>query len=374
MAIGKPAVESLVVMSKLNKQNNFWKNKKVLLTGHTGFKGGWLALWLSEMGAKVWGLSLSPDTEPALFRVAGVESASILSQFGDIRDRDLVRAAMIESNPDLVFHLAAQPLVRNSYQNPVETYQTNVMGTVHVLDALRHVNNVRAVVVVTTDKCYENDENLRAYEETDRMGGHDPYSSSKGCAELVTTAYRRSFFSPATYRDHGVAIATARAGNVIGGGDWSSDRLIPDGIRAFEAGLPLVIRNPGAIRPWQHVLDPLAGYLMLGQALYEIGEPFGGAWNFGPGSEGEKSVAVLADALTNLWGHGATWQHDAAIHPHEATFLKLNCKKARDELNWMPKLPLMKALECTVDWYRAFKIGHDMDKFSRAQITTYRLT
>jgi CDP-glucose 4,6-dehydratase len=367
-------MESLVVMSRVDIQNNFWKGKKVFLTGHTGFKGGWLALWLSEMGAKVFGFSLAPDTEPAMFHAAGIESASSLSQFGDIRNREQLKLAMVQSDPDLVFHLAAQPLVRHSYQNPVETYQTNVMGTVHVLDTLRYINNARAVVVVTTDKCYENDENLRAYEETDPMGGHDPYSSSKGCAELITAAYRRSFFSPTTYKDHGVAIATARAGNVIGGGDWSTDRLIPDAIQAFEKGLPLVIRNPTAVRPWQHVLDPIAGYLLLGQALYECGDSFSGAWNFGPGAQGEKSVAVIADTLTKLWGHPATWQHEVGNHPHEANFLKLNCKKARDKLNWVPKWPLSDSLGFTIDWYRAYEMGHNMNQFSRAQITSYRLT
>lgn len=374
MEVWNSALESLVVNSRIDIQNNFWKDKKVFLTGHTGFKGGWLALWLSEMGAKVYGYSLAPDTQPSMFCVASVESASSLSQFEDIRNREHLRSAMAQSDPDVVFHLAAQPLVRHSYQNPVETYQTNVMGTVHVLDALRYVNKVRAVVVVTTDKCYENDGNLRAYDETDPMGGHDPYSSSKGCAELITAAYRRSFFSPVTYKDHGVAIATARAGNVIGGGDWSNDRLIPDAIRAFEAGLPLVIRNPNAVRPWQHVLDPIAGYLLLGQALYEFGLSFSGAWNFGPGAQGEQSVAVIADTLTKLWGYPATWLHEAGNHPHEANFLKLSCKKAQDQLKWVPKWQLRDSLGFTIDWYRAYKMGHNMNQFSRAQITSYRLS
>lgn len=361
-------------MRKSEIQSHFWKDKKVFLTGHTGFKGGWLALWLSEMGAKVYGFSLVPDAEPSMFTVCDVESAVSLSQFGDIRNRDQVKLAMIQANPDLVFHLAAQPLVRYSYQNPLDTYQTNVMGTAHIMDALRHVNNVRAVVVVTTDKCYENNESSRAYVETDPMGGHDPYSSSKGCAELVTAAYRKSFFSHAKYNDHGVAIATARAGNVIGGGDWSKDRLIPDAIQAFEAGLPLLIRNPNSVRPWQHVLDPLSGYLMLGQALYEAGDSYGGAWNFGPGLDGEKSVAVVVDELIHLWGNGATWRRVVGNHPHEASFLRLNCDKAREQLNWIPKLHLRVALDLTIEWYRAFKIHRNMSKFSRDQITNYRLS
>jgi CDP-glucose 4,6-dehydratase len=358
------------VISKVDVQNNFWKGKKVFLTGHTGFKGGWLALWLSEMGAKVFGFSLAPDTEPAMFHAAGIESVSSLSQFGDIRDRDQLKLAMVQTNPDLVFHLAAQPLVRYSYQNPVETYQTNVMGTVHVLDALRYINNVRAVVVVTTDKCYENEENLRAYEETDPMGGHDPYSSSKGCAELITAAYRRSFFSPTTYKDHGVAIATARAGNVIGGGDWSTDRLIPDAIQAFEKGLPLVIRNPTAVRPWQHVLEPIHGYLILAEKLY-WDNSLVGAYNFGPEECAAASVLKVIDLARQAYGTGEILLNNEYQGPHEAGLLTLDISKAQKILGFYPRWNLEKTVTRTMNWYLQLKNGKSACSLCEADIAAF---
>jgi CDP-glucose 4,6-dehydratase len=282
----------------------FWNGKRVFLTGHTGFKGGWLSLWLASMGAKVTGYALAPNTEPNFFKVALVEKDLEKSHIADIRNLVTLQDAMKEAQPEIVIHMAAQPLVRYSYVNPVETYATNVMGTIHVLEAIRSLECVRAVVVVTTDKCYENKEWAWGYRENEPMGGHDPYSNSKGCAELVTSAYRESYFSPKTYESHRVSIASARAGNVIGGGDWSEDRLIPDAIKAFERGESLMIRNPLATRPWQHVLEPLSGYLVLAQALYKVGAKFDGGWNFGPRDEDARSVQEVINLLIQEWGSG----------------------------------------------------------------------
>lgn len=351
-------------------QAHFWKNKKVFLTGHTGFKGSWLSVWLQFLGAEVTGYALNPPTKLNLFEVANVgnEMTSIIA---DIRDLDALQAAMKNANPDIVIHMAAQPLVRYSYANPVETYATNVMGTVHLFEAIRKCQNVRSVVNITTDKCYENQEWDWGYRENEPMGGYDPYSNSKGCAELVTSAYRSSFFNPESYHDHGVALASVRAGNVIGGGDWAQDRLVPDTIGAFSERRPVVIRNPHAIRPWQHVMEPLSGYLLLAERLYEEGPRYGEGWNFGPNDADAKSVNWIVEKLATLWGDGASWSIDTGQHPHEANYLKLDISKAKNQLGWQSKLNLAEALELIVDWYRMHGAGEEMQKVVLGQIQHY---
>ena len=349
----------------------FWNGKRVFLTGHTGFKGGWLSLWLASMGAKVTGYALAPNTTPNFFEVAKAHSDLECSHIADIRDLENLQKAIAVAKPEIFIHMAAQPLVRYSYINPVETYQTNVMGTVHVLESIRALDCVRAVVVVTTDKCYENKEWPWGYRENESMGGHDPYSNSKGCAELVTSAYRQSFFSPEKFDDHGVAIASARAGNVIGGGDWSEDRLIPDAIKAFEARQPLMIRNPLATRPWQHVLEPLSGYLILAQALYEKGIKFNGGWNFGPKDEDARPVQEVINLLIKNWGGDANWLQDVSEQPHEAHSLKLDCSKARQYLNWAPRWSLEQAIERIANWQIGFQGNMDMHALSLGQIGMY---
>jgi CDP-glucose 4,6-dehydratase len=346
----------------------FWNNKKVFLTGHSGFKGSWLSLWLTSMGAKVFGYALVPDSTPNLFSVLDIENLIAKSYFADIRDLASLHNAMTESKPDVVIHMAAQPLVRYSYANPVETYAINVMGTVHVLECTRTINTVRATVVVTTDKCYENKEWELGYCENDPMGGYDPYSSSKGCAELVTSAYRQSYFSAS---DSINKVASARAGNVIGGGDWSKDRLIPDAIKAFEKGQPLLIRNPLAIRPWQHVLDPLSGYLILAQELYQNGTSFASAWNFGPAYEDSRPVQEVVDLLISQWATFATWQKEGSEQPHEAHLLKLDCSKARTYLGWTPKWSLEVAIKKIVEWQKAYQAKEKMQEFSLTQLNQY---
>jgi CDP-glucose 4,6-dehydratase len=347
----------------------FWAGKRVFLTGHTGFKGSWLSLWLSSMGAKVAAYSLPPNTEPNLFDVLGIEQLISHSQFADIRDLEVLKNAMAKACPEIVIHMAAQPLVRYSYANPVETYATNVMGTVNVLESVRSIPTVRSVVVVTTDKCYENHERDAGYREEEAMGGFDPYSSSKGCAELVTSAYRRSYFSSAV--DAHPAIASARAGNVIGGGDWSEDRLIPDALKAFEAGKALMIRNPLATRPWQYVLEPLSGYLVLAQALYEKGDAFASAWNFGPRDEDARSVKDVVNLLISRWRGGASWENEGAQQPHEAHFLKLDCSKAKQNLGWTPKWSLEMAMVKIVEWQKAFQSNSSMKEITLKQIDQY---
>lgn len=349
----------------------FWRGKRVFLTGHTGFKGGWMSLWLASMGAKVAGYALQPNTQPNLFEAASVLTTLEQNHFGDICNREELTAAMVGFRPDIVIHMAAQALVRYSYAAPVETYATNVMGTVHVLDAIRQCNTVRAAVMVTSDKCYQNNEWPWGYRENEPMGGYDPYSNSKGCAELVTSAYRQSFFPAERYADHGVAIASGRAGNVIGGGDWSADRLIPDAITAFQKGVPLLIRNPGAIRPWQHALEPVSGYLILAQALVEQGVAFNGGWNFGPNDTDARSVREVVDLVIEKWGKPARWQQDGAEQPHEANFLKLDCSKAKQHLGWVPSWDLSTAIEATVAWHRGRANGEDMQQVSLAQIQRY---
>ena len=348
----------------------FWRGKRVLLTGHTGFKGSWLSLWLQSMDAQVVGYALAPPTNPSLFEVAEV-GKGMTSIIGDIRDLDKLRSVFAEHKPEIVIHMAAQPLVRYSYIEPVETYSTNVMGTVNLIEAVRSTPSVKAVVNITSDKCYENREWEWGYRENEAMGGFDPYSSSKGCAELVASAYRNSYFHPEKYHQHGVAIASARAGNVIGGGDWAGDRLIPDILRAITEGKPVNIRNPHAIRPWQHVLEPLSGYLQLAQKLYEEGAAYAEGWNFGPNDEDAKPVQWIVEKLTQSWGEGASWVLDGGNHPHEAHYLKLDCSKAKSRLDWHPRWHLDESLSKIVDWYRAYQDGKDMRALSLSQIKYY---
>lgn len=343
----------------------FWQGKRVLLTGHTGFKGGWLSLWLQSMGAELCGIALAPPTSPSLFLEASI-SQGMRSEIADIRDEAKIRQLFQDIRPEIVIHMAAQPLVRFSYDDPVLTYATNVMGTVHVLEAARQTASVRAIVNVTTDKCYENREWEWGYRENERMGGFDPYSSSKGCAELVTNAYRNSFFSQS-----GVGIASARAGNVIGGGDWALDRLIPDILRAIENNIPVSIRNPLAIRPWQHVLEPLSGYLVLAQNLFEDANAFSGGWNFGPLDDDAKSVQWIVEEMVANWGQEASWIHDQALHPHEANYLKLDISKARQRLHWYPNWTLSTALEKIIEWHKAWLSHEDMRDFCLGQIKQY---
>ncbi len=349
----------------------FWSGKRVFLTGHTGFKGSWLSLWLQQLGAQVTGYALDAPTQPSLFDVARV-GTGMQSVHGDVRDLPTLQRAMQAAKPDIVIHMAAQSLVRLSYETPVETYATNVMGTVHLLEAVRQTPGVRAVVNVTTDKCYENKEWPWGYRENEPMGGFDPYSNSKGCAELVSAAYRSSFFNPAHHAQHGVALATARAGNVIGGGDWAKDRLIPDILAAFEAGKQVLIRNPHATRPWQHVLEPLRGYLTLAEHLHTEGPAFAEGWNFGPHSDDAKPVEWIVRQLAARWGQGASWHVDAGEHPHEANYLKLDISKAAQRLHWQPVLRLDGALGLIVDWARARQAGADMHAVTLAQIAAYQ--
>jgi CDP-glucose 4,6-dehydratase len=334
----------------------FWNGRRVFLTGHTGFKGAWLSLWLMDLGAKVFGFSLDPPSTPNLF-TAGRVDEGLTNTHGDIRDLAAIKAAIATASPDIVMHLAAQSLVRTSYQDPVGTFSTNVLGTVHVLEAVCSYNATRAqdskiaaTLVVTSDKCYDNKEWPWGYRESDPLGGHDPYSSSKGCAELVSASYLRSFASNDSGR---VGMATARAGNVIGGGDWALDRLVPDAMRAFATGTELVIRNPAAVRPWQHVLEPIGAYLLLTQRMLNDPASFSGPWNFGPDPTGRQSVAVVTDGLVKHWGDNAHWKAGQGVQPHEAGLLSLDCSKAQMYLRWRPRLSLDDALRLTVDWYRA---------------------
>ena len=339
-----------MVKEMVDKQ--FWRGKKVFLTGHTGFKGAWLSLWLKDMGALLKGYSFAPNTEPNLFSLATVE-AGMESVIGDIRNLNSFAQSMSQFDPDIVIHMAAQPLVKRSYDNPVETYSTNVMGTVNLFEAVRACNSVKAVVNVTTDKCYENREWVWGYREHEPMGGSDPYSNSKGCAELVTSCYRNSFFnSPDT-----ASIATARAGNVIGGGDWAADRLIPDIIKSFQKDESVLVRNPLATRPWQHVLEPLSGYLCLAQQLFINGDDFSGAWNFGPLDADVWPVGDVVEYLTKAWQSGARWKLDEVVHQHEAQLLKLDISKARSHLNWSPKWRLETTLDSIVAWYKSRLAG-----------------
>jgi len=350
---------------------DFWKSKRVLLTGHTGFKGSWLSLWLQSMGAELTGFALSPPTNPNLFEIAKVKQG-MTSVIGDIRDHAHLEATFVKHQPEIVFHMAAQPLVRYSYQNPVETYSVNVMGTVHLLEAVRNTSSVKAVVNITTDKCYENREWLWGYRENEPMGGFDPYSNSKGCAELVSAAYRSSFFNSIENSHDAVALATVRSGNVIGGGDWARDRLIPDILAAFEQRRKVEIRNPTSIRPWQHVMEPLRGYLTLAEHLYQHGSSFGEAWNFGPNDEDAKPVSWIVERMADFWGAGAEWKIDTGYHPHEAHYLKLDISKARSRLDWQPALKLIDALALTIEWSQQQKAEVNMRHFTLGQIMAYQ--
>ena len=352
----------------------FWDDKRVFLTGHTGFKGGWLSLWLASMGAKVTGYALAPNTKPNLFDLLSLNEVVETSSINDIRDLNCLRSEIEIAQPEIVFHMAAQPLVRYSYANPVETYATNVMGTVNLLESLRAIGSVRATVVVTTDKCYENKEWLWGYRENEPMGGFDPYSNSKGCAELVTSAYRQSYFSESSYAQHGNALATARAGNVIGGGDWSDDRLIPDALKAFNKKVALRVRNPLAKRPWQHVLEPLSGYLVLAQALYNEGMAYAEPWNFGPRDEDTLSVQKVIEHLIQRSPAGAKWEQDHQDQPHEAHSLKLDCSKAEQLLGWRPRWSLEMAIQHIADWQNAFVSKQNMREVSLRQIAAYQAT
>jgi CDP-glucose 4,6-dehydratase len=353
------AVEDLVL------KEAWWRGRRVFLTGHTGFKGGWLAMWLARLGARVYGYALDPPSLPNLFAAADVAGDLAGDTRADVRDERALCDALCAAAPEIVLHLAAQPLVRQSYADPVATYAINVLGTVHLLEAARKCPSVRAIVNVTTDKCYENREWIWGYRESEPLGGVDPYSSSKACAELVSAAYRESFFKQGQ-----LSLATARAGNVIGGGDWSADRLVPDFLRAADAGAPVVVRHPQATRPWQHVLEPLHGYLLLAQQLHERGGQFAGAWNFGPRSEDSCTVGEVLDRMVRLVP-GTSWERASGTQPHEAHTLQLDSAKARAALSWSPRWSLTQALEQTLRWHAAWRSGADMHAFSVAQIADY---
>ncbi len=350
--------------------HNFWRDKKVFMTGHTGFKGSWLCLWLHALGAKVTGYSLKPPTEPSLFNLCRVDQVA-KTIIADVRDLETLRRELASAEPGIVIHMAAQPLVRDSYKMPVETYSVNVMGTVNLFEVVRQCKSVKSVINVTTDKCYENKEWVWGYRENEPLGGYDPYSNSKACSELVTFSYRSSYFNPKDYASHGVAIASARAGNVIGGGDWATDRLIPDCVRSILKGEKIIIRSPQSIRPWQHVLEPLSGYLVLAQKLYENGPRFAGAWNFGPDDEDAKTVEWLVKHLCEKWGRNASYVVDKGPHPHEANYLKLDCSKAKTDLEWHPRWSLDKAIESIVEWMRVYKENGNIMNTCLEQIEEY---
>jgi len=343
----------------------FWKDRRVFITGHTGFKGSWLCMWLHELGAKVKGYSLEPPTSPSLFEEACITQL-VESELGDIRDLKKLTQSIHDFQPEFLIHMAAQPLVRYSYDAPIETYAVNVLGTAHVLEAAKICKSIKSVVSVTTDKCYENKEWVWSYRENEPMGGHDPYSSSKGCAELVTASYRKSY-----YEDRHIGLASARAGNVIGGGDWAIDRLIPDILRAFEKDQPVVIRSPNAIRPWQHVLEPLSGYLTLAQALYQDPKNYAEGWNFGPNEDDAKPVSWILDHMVGSWPR-SSWQIDqSAENPHEANYLKLDISKAKSKLGWRPVWSLSETLSYVVSWHKNWLSGTDMQKASIDEISKY---
>jgi CDP-glucose 4,6-dehydratase len=347
----------------------FWSGRRVFLTGHTGFKGSWLSLWLEMLGADVTGYALDAPTEPSLFKQARVASA-VRSHIADIRDYERLSDAVAAARPDVVIHMAAQSVVKQGYADPIETYEANVMGTVHLFEAVRRLSSPCVVVNVTSDKCYAHHASGEAYREGDPMGGDDPYSNSKGCAELVTTAWRASYFPPDSLGEHGVALGSARAGNAIGGGDWTANQLIPDLLRAFMAGAACPIRRPNAVRPWQFVLEPLRGYLLLAERLHADGAAFASGWNFGPVESDARPVSWIADRLVSTWGNDAAWRLDGTAHPSEADFLRLDATKAR-RLGWQPILPLADALDWIVEWYRVWQQGGDVPAFTRAQLTRY---
>ena len=357
----------------MNQLFKIFRDKTVFITGHTGFKGSWLSLWLTGLGAKVIGYALDPYTPEDNFVVTGLKDM-LIDIRGDIREIDRLQKGFGIYKPEIVFHLAAQPLVRLSYEQPRDTYEINIMGTVNVLECIRHSDSVRAGVMVTSDKCYENKRQIWGYRETDRMGGYDPYSSSKGSAELLTASYRSSFFNPQNHDIHGVGLASARAGNVIGGGDWAKDRLVPDCMRALLKGDKIFIRNPGAIRPWQHVLEPLCGYMTLAAKLYENGPEYAEAWNFGPDDKDAKPVEWIVKKICEKWGAGSTYSIDEGIHPYEAECLKLDCSKAKRRLGWCPGWNLDQAIDKVIEWTRAFREGSDLRHFCTKQIAEYEGT
>ncbi len=344
----------------------FWKGRKVLITGHTGFKGSWLSIWLQEMEANIRGISLDPPTQPSLFAEANVRNG-LDHYVADIRDSNQILKLIREFQPEIIFHLAAQSLVRHSYLQPLETYSTNVMGTVNVLDAARYTDSVRAIINVTTDKCYENREWDWGYRENEPMGGFDPYSSSKGCSELISSSYRNSFF-----QNSEIALATARAGNVIGGGDWATDRLIPDILKGLESNMSIQIRNPNAIRPWQHVLEPLSGYLILAQNLLIKKKNFAEPWNFGPNDDDARPVNWIVEKICEKWGPNANWKTQDGDHPHEANYLKLDISKARNRLQWVPQWKLETALSKIVEWHKDWTSGQDARTLCVTQINQYQ--
>ncbi|WP_435189567.1 CDP-glucose 4,6-dehydratase [Pseudothioglobus sp. nBUS_23] len=347
-------------------ENNFWKGKRVFLTGHTGFKGSWLSIWLNSMGCIVRGYALLPPSSPSLYTAAKVEDL-IDSQIGDIRNYHLLYEAMNKFNPDIVFHMAAQSLVRKSYSNPIETYEVNIIGTANVLEAARSCENLKVVINITTDKCYENEDFDKSFKETDPMGGYDPYSSSKGCAEIITSAYRRSF-----YNELGIGLASARAGNVIGGGDWAKDRLIPDILRSFEDKKPVLIRSPNATRPWQHVLEPLSGYLKLAKEIYFDSYSFSEGWNFGPKDSDIKTVEWIIDKMSSKWPN-SSWKIDDNPNPHESSFLKLDISKAKLKLDWTPTWQLNFALEKIINWHFDWLENKNMQEVCIAEIKEYMM-
>nr|WP_296182496.1 CDP-glucose 4,6-dehydratase [Pseudomonas sp. UBA1879] len=356
-------------MEKLGVNPDFWRGKRVLLTGHTGFKGSWLSLWLARMGAQVTGFALDPGTEPSLFELACV-SEGLDDQRGDLRDLGTLLELIARAQPEIVLHLAAQPLVREGYRDPLGTYSTNVMGTLNLLDAIRQVGGVRACVLVTTDKVYANQEWLWPYRENEPLGGHDPYSSSKACCELLAQSYAASFFPADGYAEHGLALATARAGNVLGGGDFAPERLIPDVLKAWSADEPVTLRYPQAVRPWQHALEPLAGYLLLAERLYEHGPDYAGAWNFGPSDDDMCSVGDVVATLARHWPQAPGLRVEPS-DMHEAGLLRLDSARARQRLQWKPRWSLEQCLQHTVDWHLAWQRGEDMHDFTQRQLALY---
>lgn len=349
----------------------FWHGKSVLVTGNTGFKGSWLSLWLAEMGAMVHGYAIAPQTRHSMHELMRTHEVYGTSTLNDIRDRSSIHSVLYEQQPEIVFHLAAQSLVRESYTNPVDTFATNVMGTVNVLDAVSKVDSVKSVVIITSDKCYENKEWEWGYRENEPLGGHDPYSASKACTELVAQSWQKSFLEDSITSNRTCAVATARAGNVIGGGDWSRDRLIPDVLASIDAADPIVLRNPDAVRPWQHVLEPLAGYLLLAEKLYKEGDKWAEAWNFGPADSDVQKVSAVVESLIRALGSRACWQHDTGTQPAEAQLLRLDCSKARQRLAWKPLWDLQRALEEIALWHRAWHANEDMQAVSIATIERY---
>lgn len=353
---------------------SFWKGKRVFLTGNTGFKGAWLSIWLCELGADVFGFALEPPTKPSLFALAALDKKT-RTTIGDIRDRSALAKAMVAAKPDVIIHMAAQPLVRLSYEEPIMTYETNVMGTANILEAARSCESVRSIVMITTDKCYDNKEWPWGYRENEALGGYDPYSSSKACSEIVAAAYRSSFFNSKDYGSkHHVAIATARAGNVIGGGDWAKDRLVPDIVRSINEGEKVLIRSPYSIRPWQHVLEPLSGYLLLAQRLYEKGCEFAEAWNFGPYDSDARPVQWIVERLCSTWPRAKGYELDKNPQPHEATYLKLDCSKAGARLGWRPTWSLQETLQKIVEWNLSQLQGEDMYAVTVSQIAAYEIS